>query len=505
MPRRPVSPLLVLAALVLAACGDDSTTAPTDPGAAVAAAAAVWTQVTVGDQHTCALASTARAYCWGFAQDGALGIGTAPLNAVATPTRVAGGLSFAQISAGTEHTCAVTTDQKAYCWGANFFGRLGTGGTASTTTPAPVAGGHRFSQIRAGGFHTCALTSAGKAYCWGGNGYGALGDGTTTDRPAPVAVLGGLTFRRLMVGGQHTCGVTTADKAYCWGRGVEGQLGTGLQKNHPKPVAVSGGRTWRAVLPGSNHTCGITTADKAYCWGSYRTDTYTGLGTGDNTDGTLAPVPVAGTRTWRQLTAGSLHNLRRHAGRQPVLLGIQLQRPERRRHRYDRDGPADASRRRPQAHRHRHRPGAAPRERRPRGDAHLRHHRRRQDLLLGHEPLRPARHRPGVSGPATEQRPGVGPDAGVRRWRGGGVARWGRWVGPQMTQSTQMKRLSPPHLCVFCVHLRPVLMEPSSYQAAATGAAAWLRPSRAFTRFAAASAIRSASRPTPWIIVEDME
>ena len=305
MPRSSIRSLPLLAALALAACQDE-TTAPTDPAEAVTATAAVWSLITVGARHTCAIASTARAYCWGYAEFGRLGSPTTALY-LASPTRVSGGLSFAQISAGTEHTCAVTTAQKAYCWGANGLGQLGAGANAGGATPVAVAGGRLFSQIRAGTWHTCALTPAGKAFCWGGNQYGALGDGTTTSRSTPVAVLGGLTFRRLMVGGLHTCGVTTSDKAYCWGRGAEGQLGTGLQKNNPKPVLVSGGRAWKAVLPGSNHTCGITTADKAYCWGSYHTDTFTGLGTGDNSDGTLAPKAVAGTRTWRQLTAGSLH------------------------------------------------------------------------------------------------------------------------------------------------------------------------------------------------------
>src|SRR3954466_9680024 len=239
MPRLSISPMPVLAALVLAACRED-TTAPTDPAAAVAATAAVWTQITVGGQHTCAIASGARAYCWGYAESGRLGTGTTALSE-ASPTRVSGGLQFAQISAGTEHTCAVTTAQKAYCWGSDLFRQLGDGSTSSRSAPVPVAGGRLFTQIRAGAWHTCALTPAGKAFCWGGNQYGALGDGTTTTRTTPVAVLGGLTFRRLMVGGLHTCGVTTSDKAYCWGRGAEGQLGTGLQKNNMKPVLVSGG------------------------------------------------------------------------------------------------------------------------------------------------------------------------------------------------------------------------------------------------------------------------
>jgi len=306
MSRSPIRLALLLAALALAACRDEAT-APTDPPSpAVAAASLVWTQVTVGAQHTCALASNGRAYCWGYGGGGRLGTGAIPLD-LPTPTRVAGGLQFAQISAGTEHTCAITIDHKAYCWGSNFEGQLGDGTTTSRTTPVPVAGGRSFDRIRAGDIHTCALTTAGKAFCWGSNSYGLLGDGTTTMHTSPVAVVGGLVFRRLMVGGLHTCGVTTADKAYCWGRGVEGQLGRGSKQNSPRPVAVSGGLAWQAILPGSDHTCGITTAAKAYCWGTFGTDTYSGLGTGDNAAGSWTPLPVAGTRSWRQLTTGTLH------------------------------------------------------------------------------------------------------------------------------------------------------------------------------------------------------
>ena len=305
MPRSSVGLVPLFAILALASCRDEAT-APTDPPSPAVAASPVWTQVTVGALHTCALASNGRAYCWGHAESGKLGVGTTSTN-LSTPTRVAGGLQFKQISAGSEHTCAVTTDHKAYCWGANGWGALGDGTIISRSTPVPVAGGRRFERIRAGGQHTCALTAAGKAFCWGGNSYGALGDGTTTTRKTPVAVVGGLEIRRLMAGGLHTCAVNSADKAYCWGRGVEGQLGQGAKKNSSRPVAVSGGLAWQAVLPGSDHTCGITTAAKAYCWGTFGTETYSGLGTGSNTDGSWAPLPEAGTRTWRQLTAGTLH------------------------------------------------------------------------------------------------------------------------------------------------------------------------------------------------------
>ncbi|HYU00899.1 MAG TPA: hypothetical protein VEK85_11000, partial [Gemmatimonadales bacterium] len=90
-----------------------------------------------------------------------------------------------------------TTDGRAYCWGDDSGGRLGTtpapescDGSPCSTVPLAVSGGLRFASVAAGDTHSCGLAIAGTAYCWGQNSNGQLGDGTTTDRPAPVRVLG---------------------------------------------------------------------------------------------------------------------------------------------------------------------------------------------------------------------------------------------------------------------------------------------------------------------------
>ncbi|MDR1969952.1 MAG: IPT/TIG domain-containing protein, partial [Candidatus Nomurabacteria bacterium] len=44
-----------------------------------------------------------------------------------------------------------------------------------------------WKQIAAGDSHTCAIASDNQAYCWGRNNYGQLGDNTTTDSLVPVA------------------------------------------------------------------------------------------------------------------------------------------------------------------------------------------------------------------------------------------------------------------------------------------------------------------------------
>ena len=46
-----------------------------------------------------------------------------------------------------------------------------------------------YASISGGDSHTCALTVEGKAYCWGANGSGQLGDGTLSSAWRPKLVI----------------------------------------------------------------------------------------------------------------------------------------------------------------------------------------------------------------------------------------------------------------------------------------------------------------------------
>jgi len=212
---RALSPLLVLATF---ACGEH-TEAPMAPEAeaplAVAATQALtFTQVSSGDAHSCGVTSDNRAYCWGWGDYGQLGNGNTDTRNI--PTQVAGNLRFRQVSAGGLHTCGVATDDRAYCWGANGSGELGTGATSDPSlVPARVASGRQFRQVDAGSIHSCGVTTENRAFCWGHNGTGALGDGTDIQRVAPVAVAGGGQYRQVTTGNLYSCGVTTTNVAFC--------------------------------------------------------------------------------------------------------------------------------------------------------------------------------------------------------------------------------------------------------------------------------------------------
>ena len=98
--------------------------------------------------------------------------------------------SFSQFTSNGGYTCALTTTGQAYCWGLNNQGQLGNNSTTNSRIPVAVQmpAGVSFQSITAGSLHTCALTTEGKAYCWGYSSSGQLGNNSTTDSSIPLAV-----------------------------------------------------------------------------------------------------------------------------------------------------------------------------------------------------------------------------------------------------------------------------------------------------------------------------
>ena len=69
---------------------------------------------------------------------------TAPEPPATLATAATAAPAFFQMSAGNDHSCGVTTDNRAFCWG--FYGfstpvALGDGSTNGSLTPVAVAGG----------------------------------------------------------------------------------------------------------------------------------------------------------------------------------------------------------------------------------------------------------------------------------------------------------------------------------------------------------------------------
>jgi alpha-tubulin suppressor-like RCC1 family protein len=223
--------------------------------------------VTAAASHTCALTTGGRAYCWGSNSEGELGTGTRIDSPV--PTAVEGDLVFLNLDTGVDFTCGVTTSGATYCWGRNSTGALGNAATPRSLTPLPVTGGLLFRSVTAGSDHACGVAEDGVMYCWGANAEGQLGTGDTLSSSRPLPVAGALRFRSVTAGDAHTCGVTVDSLAYCWGTNRRGELGVGAHGARRGPQPVAHHRRWGTLSAGARHTCG-TMADRnpaVFCWG----------------------------------------------------------------------------------------------------------------------------------------------------------------------------------------------------------------------------------------------
>jgi alpha-tubulin suppressor-like RCC1 family protein len=137
-------------------------------------------------QATVCASTLDAAYCWGKNSDGEIGDGTKENRNV--PTAVTGLPGGAQMAPAGSHTCARLVSAAVFCWGK--AGQLGTGNAQASLTPVEVTGGIKFAAIFSGRDHTCGLTDDGprQAFCWGFNTRGQLGDGSRTTRLAPTLV-----------------------------------------------------------------------------------------------------------------------------------------------------------------------------------------------------------------------------------------------------------------------------------------------------------------------------
>ncbi len=316
--------------------------------------------VAPGMYHTCASLATGGAKCWGYNGDGQLGSNN--WNQTYAPVSVYGMTdATTSISSGERHTCVVRTSGALSCWGDSYNG-LGDGTTARSNVPLGISSlGSTVRAVSAGlaGWHTCALTSNGTAKCWGRNSEGQLGDASTSQRLSPtniggivasqigvttlsgfvlpgsgytasspgftlapptssregaftfastnpnsatinattgeVTILGGgstlltatqaatsthdaatayvsLAFApvlsRLSLSYHSICGVTTAGAMKCWGNNSWGQIGSLASNTQTTPVNVPGYTSDVAVTAnGYHHMCGIRTTGAVSCWG----------------------------------------------------------------------------------------------------------------------------------------------------------------------------------------------------------------------------------------------
>ena len=306
--------------------------------------------VSVTGEHTCSLEETGSVRCWGRNIEGQLGDGTTTSRDV--PAAVPGLTDVDEVSAGSLHTCSVSSGEVS-CWGDNWFGELGDGTATNRPTPAVVAGLDDVTSVSAGNGATCALRADGTVWCWGANlvgtppgnpsppaqvpglttavqisvgsghacavladrtqrcwgsdGFGALGDGAPTfGIEPPTAAIGITDVERISAGGGSTCVVRGDGSASCWGWNGHGQIGNGLVGGTALPTTVAGLSDVAEIETTFWHTCAVLTDGTARCWGD-NANTFGALGDGTLTN-RLTPTPVVGISGAVHLDTGQFNS-----------------------------------------------------------------------------------------------------------------------------------------------------------------------------------------------------
>ncbi len=270
----------------------------------VLGATPVWSSLAAGGAHSCAVRDGSL-YCWGLNDNGQLGQGSADVTPIAQPVRVGEDNTWAQVTAGWGHSCAIQRGGDLYCWGRNGRGEVGDGSLHDE--PVPIHLGQGFASVNSSSTHSCAIDAAGALWCWGSNRYGELGVGVVPEKSAPTRI-GNRLWQRIDAFASSVCGIRSDGSLWCWGEGSYGQLGlgAGIFSGSPMPRQVAPGSTWQSVSLGAWHGCGILEDDGSlWCWGA---SFYGQLGNGDFSVDHGEPVPVATSAgPFSELSAGWDH------------------------------------------------------------------------------------------------------------------------------------------------------------------------------------------------------
>uniref|UniRef100_A0A8C7TN25 HECT and RLD domain containing E3 ubiquitin protein ligase 3 n=1 Tax=Oncorhynchus mykiss TaxID=8022 RepID=A0A8C7TN25_ONCMY len=245
--------------------------------------------VSCGQAHSMALNEQGQVFAWGAGGGGQLGLGTAE---------------------ETANPLFSLPDGQLFTWGQNLSGQLGLGkGEPSTLSPQPLKSlsGIPLAQITAGGDHSFALSLSGAVFGWGKNSAGQLGLNDKQDRSVPchIKFLRSQKVVYISCGDEHTAALTKDGGLFTFGDGSRGQLGHDSTNNEPLPRQVQElmGSEVSQIACGRHHTLAfVPSSGLVYAFGC---NTNGQLGTGTRGD-IKSPLPVKSSLTGR-LTGSPRH------------------------------------------------------------------------------------------------------------------------------------------------------------------------------------------------------
>uniref|UniRef100_A0A4W6BRG2 HECT and RLD domain containing E3 ubiquitin protein ligase 3 n=1 Tax=Lates calcarifer TaxID=8187 RepID=A0A4W6BRG2_LATCA len=243
------------------------------------------TMVSSGRAHSMAVNEQGQVFAWGAGEGGQLGLGTAevlpgilhygqlftwgqntsgqlglgkgePSKLFPHPLKSLAGIPLAQITAGGDHSFALSLSGAVFGWGKNRAGQLGLNDKQDRAVPCHIKflRSQKVVYISCGDEHTAALTKDGGLFTFGDGSWGQLGHGSTNNEllPRRVLELMGTEVSQITCGRHHTLAfVPSSGLVYAFGCNSHGQLGTGILGDARSPFPVK-----TSLLTGHFHRTG---------------------------------------------------------------------------------------------------------------------------------------------------------------------------------------------------------------------------------------------------------
>jgi hypothetical protein len=140
-----------------------------------------------------------------------------------------------------QHSCALLSDGRVRCWGANNRHQLGAG-ASDGRFPVEVPQIADAVEGAVGGDFSCARVASGDVFCWGSDAESELGDdagaaGGSSALPVKVGLPQDAGAASAIAAGLGACAVVADGSVWCWGANDWGQLGCPSGSSHlDKPI-----------------------------------------------------------------------------------------------------------------------------------------------------------------------------------------------------------------------------------------------------------------------------
>jgi uncharacterized repeat protein (TIGR01451 family) len=234
--------------------------------------------VAAGIRHTLALKHDGTLWGWGTNEFGQLGVPSPGDHS--TPIQIASLTNVIAIAAGDNHSLAVKADGSVWAWGQNVSGQVIPGPNRQDRfVPTQVSGLSNAIGISAGSNHSAALTQNGVVFCWGSNAYGSLGGGISGVGGTQLVQVVGLTgVISVKLGGDSSFALRSDGNIWVWGRNY-GRFGNGTNTEGSNvPLQITTLPTATKIASGLTHSAAILSDSTIRAWGE-NTDGQLGDGT----------------------------------------------------------------------------------------------------------------------------------------------------------------------------------------------------------------------------------